>query len=59
MLIVFEVNFKLPIIRLLLIFGRGEELHDFIFGEQGTAQDPHDLRLFQIRHSVGLMMTLR
>ena len=43
MLIVFEVNFKLPIIRLLLIFGRGEELHDFILGEQGTAQDPHDL----------------
>jgi len=42
MLIVFEVNFKLPIIRILLIFGRGEELHDFILGEQGTAQNSGD-----------------
>ena len=43
MLIEFEVNFKLPIIGFLLIFRRGEKLHDVILGEQGTAQDPHDL----------------
>ena len=43
MSIEFEVNFKLPIIGFLLIFGRSEKIHDVILGEQGAAQDSHDL----------------
>ena len=43
MLIVYKFNFKLPIIGFLLVPRRGEKLHDVILGEQGTAQDPHDL----------------
>ena len=43
MLIVYKFNFKLPIFGFLLILRRGEELHDVILGEQGTAQDAHDL----------------
>ena len=43
MLIKFEVNLKLPIIGFFLILRRGEKFHDVILGEQGTAQDSHDL----------------
>ena len=43
MLIVYKFNFKLPIICFLLVLRRGEKLHDVILGEQGTAQDSHDL----------------
>ena len=43
MLIVYKFNFKLPIIGFVLVLRRGEKLHDVIFGEQGTAQDSHDL----------------
>ena len=38
-----ESIFKLPIIGFLLIFRWGEKLHDVIHGEQGAAQDSHDL----------------
>ena len=43
MLIVYKFNFKLSIIGFVLFLRRGEKLHDVILGEQGTAQDPHDL----------------
>ena len=43
MLIKFEVNLKLSIIGFLLVLRRGEKFHDVILGEQGTAQDSHDL----------------
>ena len=43
MLIVFEVNFKLSIIGFILIFRGGEKLLNVILGEQGAAQDSHDL----------------
>ena len=43
MLIVYKFKFKLPTIGAFLIFRRGEKLHDVILGEQGTAQDTHDL----------------
>ena len=42
-MIEFEANFKLPIIGLLPILRRGKKFHDVILGEQGTAQDTHDL----------------
>lgn len=43
MLIVYKFNFKLPIIGFILVLRRGEKFHDVILGEQGTAQDSHDL----------------
>ena len=44
MLIEFKVNFKLSVILRFIVFrGWFEEFHDVIFGEQGTAQDAHDL----------------
>lgn len=43
MFIEFEINFKLPIIEFFPILGRGEKFHDVILGEQGTAQNSHDL----------------
>jgi len=43
MLIVYKFNFKLPVIGFLLIFRRVEKFHDVILGEQGAAQDSHDL----------------
>ena len=43
MLIVYKFNFKLSIIGFLLVLRRCEKLHDVILGEQGTAQDSHDL----------------
>lgn len=43
MLIVYKFNFKLSIIGFLFVFRRDEKLHDVILGEQGTAQDSHDL----------------
>ena len=43
MLIVYKFNFELTIIGFLLILRRGEEFHDVILGEQGTAQNSHDL----------------
>ena len=43
MLIVYKFNFKLPTIGAFLIFRRGEKLHDVILGEQGAAQNSHDL----------------
>ena len=43
MLIVYKFNFELTIIWFLLILKRGEELHNVVFGKQGTAQDSHDL----------------
>ena len=43
MLIVYKFNFKLPVIGFILVLRRGEKLHDVILGEQGTAQDAHDL----------------
>ena len=43
MLIVYKFNFKLTIIGILLILRRGKELHNVVFGKQGTAQNSHDL----------------
>ena len=43
MLIVYKFKFKLPTIGAFLIFRRGEKLHDVILGEQGAAQNSHDL----------------
>ena len=43
MLIVYKFNFELTIIGILLILRRGEEVHDVVFGKQGTAQNSHDL----------------
>ena len=43
MLIVYKFNFKLSIIGFLLVLRRCEKLHDVILGEQGTAQDAHNL----------------
>ena len=43
MLIVYKFNFKLSIIGNLFIFRRSEKFHDVILGEQGAAQDSHDL----------------
>ena len=43
MFIVYKFNFKLSIIGFVLVLRRGEKLHDVILGEQGTAQDSHDL----------------
>ena len=43
MLIVYKFNFELATIRFLLILRRGEELHNAVFGKQGTAQNSHDL----------------
>ena len=42
-MIEFEANLKLPVIGFLPILRRGKKLHDVILGEQGTAQDMHDL----------------
>ena len=44
MLIEFEVNFKLPIMRFRHIFRWCEKLQDVIFGKQRAAKDSHDLR---------------
>ena len=43
MLIVYKFNFKLPIIRFFLVLRRDEEFQNVILGEQGTAQNSHDL----------------
>ena len=43
MLIVYKFNFKLPVIKFILVLTRGEKLHDVILGKQGTAQDAHNL----------------
>ena len=43
MLIVYKFNFELSIIGVLLILRRDEEFQNVILGEQGTAQDSHDL----------------
>lgn len=43
MLIAYKFNFKLRIIGFFLIFRQGEKFHDVILGEQGAAQDSHDL----------------
>ena len=43
MLIVYKFNFELTIIGILLILRRGEEVHDVVFGKQGTAQNSHNL----------------
>ncbi len=42
-MIEFEANLKLPVIGFLPILRRGKKFHDVILGEQGTAQDTHDL----------------
>ena len=54
MLIKFEVNLKLSIIGFLLVLRRGEKLHDVILGEQGTAQDSHDLHDWSVQLEVVL-----
>ena len=54
MLIKFEVNLKLPIIVFFPIFRWGEKLHDVILGEQGTAQDSHDLHNWSVQLEVVL-----
>jgi len=43
MLIVYKFNFELSIIGAFLILRRGKELHNVVFGKQGTAQNSHDL----------------
>ena len=43
MLIVYKFNFELSIIGVILILRRDEEFQNVIFGEQGTAQNSHDL----------------
>lgn len=43
MLIVYIFNFESAIIGLLLIQRLGEELHNVIFGKQGTVQNLYDL----------------
>ena len=43
MLIVYKINFELSIIGVLLILRRDEEFQNVILGEQGTAQNSHDL----------------
>ena len=43
MLIVYKFNFKLPVIKFILVLSRGEKFHDVILGERGTAQDAHNL----------------
>ena len=54
MLIEFKANLKLPIIGFLPILRRGEKLHDVILGEQGTAQDSHDLHDWPVQLEVVL-----
>ena len=43
MLIVYKFNFELSIIGGILILRRGEEFQNVILGEQGAAQNSHDL----------------
>ena len=43
MLIVYKFNFELSIIGVLLILRRDEEFQNVILGEQGAAQNSHDL----------------
>ncbi len=43
MLIVYKFNFKLPVIKFILVLTRGEKLLDVILGKQRTAQEAHNL----------------
>ena len=54
MLIVFKFNFELTIIGFLIFLRRGEEFHNVVFGEQGTAQDSHDLHDWTTKFEVVL-----
>lgn len=54
MLIVYKFNFELTIIGILLILRRGEEVHNVVFGKQGTTQDSHDLHDWTTKFEVVL-----